>query len=173
MRVLILLPLCFVAACSGSESEPKKEKAAAATLDAGQWETTFEVTSHRSTDGQTPAVKAKAGDKETAMSCIATADKPDPEIFAGAGYDCDYTNSHIRSGRIVAQLKCKRTGVQGDIMMTVDGDYDANGFTGTVGTTTFLPGSGDFAMNRKMTGKKTGADCAAAAEQEKSGKTGG
>ena len=174
MRALIAGSLCLaVAACSGG-GEPKKEEAAAkAVLDAGQWETNFEVTSIRSTDNTTPVVKAEAGDKSTALSCIAAADKPDPEMFAGEGYDCDYKNSHIRSGRIVAQLSCRRSGVDGEIMMTVDGDYDAKGFTGTVSSTSFLPGSGDFAMNRKMTGKKTADTCAASGAQEKSGQSGG
>ena len=173
MRALIVGSLCLVAACSEGEQPKKEEAAAAKVLEAGRWETSFEVTSIRSTDNSTPVVKAKAGDKSTALSCIPTADKPDPEMFAGEGYDCDYKTSHIRSGRIVAQLSCRRTGVKGEIMMTVDGDYDANGFTGTVSSTSFLPGTGDFAMNRKLTGKKTADTCAASGAQEKSGQSGG
>ena len=176
MRSLILVPFCLAAAACGGAEEPKKKEEAAKTMEAGQWETVFEVTSHRSTDGKTPVVKAKAGDRTTAQTCIGEAEKakPSPALFAGEGYECQYKSSHISGGRILAELSCNRPGTKGEILMTVDGDYTATGFTGTVTTNSFLPGDGDFFMSSKMTGRKTGGTCQAEAPvQEKSGGRGG
>lgn len=169
MRSLLIMPLLLVAACSGGDGGgegggEKKAEAQAATIEAGQWETSFEVTEHRSVDKTEPALKAAAGDKETATSCVAEADKatPPPELFAGPGYTCKYRSSYIRNGRINASLDCTREGIKGQLMLSVDGSYTGTGFEGTVQTTTYLPGNGDFASMRKITGRRIGASCAAA-----------
>jgi hypothetical protein len=174
MRSLLIVPLCLLSACSGGEGgggEEQKAQAQAATIEAGQWETSFEVTEHRSVDKTTPVLKAAAGDKETAALCVAEADKatPPPELFAGPGYACKYRSSYVRNGRINASLDCTRPGIRGQLMLSVDGSYTGTSFEGTVQTTTYLPGDGDFASMRKIAGRKTGATCAAAAP-EKSGK---
>jgi len=172
MRILALVPLCLVASCSGGGEEKKAEEAAAATIDGGQWETSFEVTKFGSTDQSPPAMKAAVGDKAINAICVPEAERstPPPELFAGEGYECDYKNNYIRNGRINASINCTREGVTGDIMMTVDGSYKADSLEGTVTTTTYLPGAGDFQMDRKLTGRKTAAACAPA--EEPANKTG-
>lgn len=163
MRALLIVPLCLVAACAEGGGEEKKVEEQAATIDAGAWESSFEVTAHRSTDQTRPAMTAAVGDKSSSISCVAEADKatPPPELFAGDGYDCDYRNSYIRGGRINASLSCRRPGVDGELMMSVDGSYKADSFEGTVQTTSYLPGRGDFETTRKVTGRKTAAACTA------------
>jgi hypothetical protein len=179
MRNLLLMPLCLVAACSGGEGgggEEKKAEAQAATIEAGQWETSFEVTEHRSADQTEPALKAAVGDRETGALCVAEADKatPPPELFAGPGYACKYKNSYVRNGRINASLDCTREGIVGQLMLSIDGSYTGTSFEGNVQTTTYLPGRGDFASMRKISGRKIGASCAAAEPAlEKSGKGAG
>jgi hypothetical protein len=166
MRALIIAPLCLaVAACGGGGEEKKKEEAAAATMAAGQWETTYEVTSMRSADKTEPALKAAVGDKETGAACIEAGKEtaPEPALFAGPGNKCSYKNSYIRNGRITASLSCRRSGVEGELMMTVEGKYTGTTFEGTVSTQSYLPGRGDFEMSRKMSGRQTGATCQAAA----------
>jgi hypothetical protein len=162
MRAYALIPLLLVAACSGG-GEQKKAEEIPSTMEAGQWETSWELSSLRSVDNTTPAVKGAVGDKETGKSCIAEADRaaPPPELFSGAGYDCDYKTSYIKNGRINASLECKRTGVSGQFLMSVSGSYTKDAFEGTVGTTTYLPGQGDFEMNRKISGRRTGPTCTA------------
>jgi hypothetical protein len=164
MRYLTILPLCLVAACSDDAGE-KQAADAPATIQAGQWETSLEVTGFRSTDRATPALKAAAGDKSTAQSCVEEGDtkKPEPELFVGPGYECDYKDSYIRGGRINATLKCERKALKGDIMMTVDGSYSGDSFQGIVTATSFLPGDGDFAMTSKVSGRRTAPACAPAA----------
>ena len=162
MRALILVPLCLVAACS--EGGEKKKEAAAANVTAGQWTTEHEVTSIRSTDKTELALKAAEGDKETGSVCIPAGGeaKPAPQLFAGPGYECQYKNSYIRKGRITASLSCRREGIDGELMMTVEGKYTATTFDGTVSTTSYLPGRGDFEMNRQMSGRHVAAACQAA-----------
>jgi hypothetical protein len=162
MRAFAFAPLLVLAACSGGEGgEQKKVEEAPVAIEAGQWETAFEVASIRSVDKTTPALKAEVGNKETGKSCIAEADRaePPPELFAGAGYDCDYKTSYIKNGRINASLSCKRSGVSGEFLMSVSGSYTKDAFEGTVGTTTYLPGDGDFEMTRKISGRRTGPTC--------------
>jgi hypothetical protein len=165
MRSLLILPVSLLAACGGGggSEEKKAEETVAASMEAGQWETAFEVRSIRSTDKTTPAIKAAAGDREAGSTCIPAGSEgtPPPALFAGPGYECATQNSYIRNGRINASLKCSRGGVRGDIMMTVQGSYTGTSFEGTVDTITYLPGAGDFEMSRKMTGRKTAAACAA------------
>jgi hypothetical protein len=164
MRALIVVPLCLMAACSGGEE--KKAEVVVDTMRAGQWETTVDVASFRSTDKATPALKAAAGDKSTVLACIEEGDakKPKPELFAGEGYECDYKSSYIRKGRINASLECKRDALKGQIMMTVQGKYTADSFEATVDTLSYLPGEGDFEMSSKITGRRTGDTCAAEGE---------
>ena len=164
MRAWIIVPLGLIAACSGGGGEEKKtESAGAATsLEAGQWETSFETTKFGSTDKTEPALKAAVGDKETASFCLAAADtsNPPPELFAGEGYDCDYKSSYLRKGRINASLSCERDGIDGQIMMSVEGTFTGTGFEGTAETTTYLPGRGDFAQTRTVSGRRTAETCA-------------
>ena len=170
MRALILVPLCLVAACSEG-GEQKKKEGPAKNVTAGQWETSYEVTAIRSTDKTEPALKAAEGDRETGSVCIPAGGEatPPPELFAGPGHECSYKNSYIRNGRITASLSCTREGIEGDLMMTVEGKYTATTFEGTVSTTTYLPGRGDFEMSRKMSGRHTAASCQAPAAEPKAG----
>ena len=173
MRCLIIVPLCLAAACSGGGGEEKKtEEAAATTMQAGQWEISSEVTAFRSTDKATPALKAAVGDKATAPACIEAGKegKPPAAMFAGAGYECDYKDSYIRSGRITATLDCERDALEGKIFMTVQGNYKGDSFEGTSDATSYLSGEGDFAMSSKISGRRTGPTCAAPAEEEEKGK---
>jgi Protein of unknown function (DUF3617) len=172
MRCLIIVPLCLAAACSGGEE--KKAEEIAAAMQAGQWEISSEVTAFRSTDKATPALKAAVGDKATAPACIEAGKeaKPPAEMFAGAGYKCDYKDSYIRNGRITATLDCERDALEGRIFMTVDGSYKGDSFEGTSSVNSYLDGEGDFAMNSKISGRRTGPTCAAPAEEKDKAKAG-
>ena len=166
MRALSIVSVCLLAACSdGGGEEKKKADAPAAAMEAGQWESAFEVRSIRSTDKTEPVLKVKAGDKETGSACIAAGSEASPpgELFAGPGYTCRTQTAYNRNGRINSQYKCNRAGIGGEFMMTVQGKYTGTTFDGTVDTLTYLSGNGDFDMSRTVTARKTGASCAAAA----------
>jgi hypothetical protein len=176
MRSLLLLPFCLAAAaCSGGGEEANNQTAAAkpATVPAGQYATDYEVTAFRSTDKQAPAVKAKVGDKSQGGGCVTAGSVPPPELFAGKDYKCSYKYNYIRDGMLNASLGCTLAGTPGEVTMTVEGSYTATGFDAVLETNTFFPGTGDFAMSRKVNGRLTGPTCTpAAAEGKGKGKAG-
>lgn len=175
MRKLGMALLCLGAAACGGAPEEKKAEEAPAMLPAGTWTVSSEITALRSLDKSPPAIKAAVGDKDTATFCVpkATA-QPEPALFAGSGYTCSYKSAYIKGGLLNATIDCRRGDVQGSIMMTVQGDYTATGFTGTADTTAYLPGAGDFAMSRKISGSvKPGACTPAPAGGEGEGNAAG
>jgi len=176
MRALMIVPLCLAAAaCSGGEGDNKQAAAEAPqTLPAGTWQTKFEVKSFTSVDKTTPGLKAKEGDKEEASACVTEAEraKPAPELFAGNGYTCTYSNSYLRGGMINASMSCTRPELKGQINMTVSGSYDADSFEAQVDGTSYLPGPGDFRMSRKVEGKLTPGACQPASGPAAAGKGG-
>ncbi|HEY0413593.1 MAG TPA: DUF3617 family protein [Allosphingosinicella sp.] len=176
MRLLLIVPLCLAAAaCSGGDEASNNAAAAAPDkLPAGTWQTNFEVTAFRSTDKTTPALKAVVGDKETATGCVTEAERarPAPELFAGSGYKCSYSNSYFKDGMINASITCSRPELTGDINMTVQGSYTATTFEATIDGTSYLPGPGDFTMSRRVTGTVTPGVCQAAAPADPNAKGG-
>jgi hypothetical protein len=168
MRGLIVMASCLAVACSSGGEENKAAEVADA-MQAGQWEISSEVTGFRSTDKATPALKAAAGDKASAPACIEAGkeDKPPPEMFAGVGYECHYRDRYISGNRINLSLECEREALEGKVMVTVQGTYAGESFEGTSTATSFLPGDGDFVMNSKISGRRTGPACAAPAEAGK------
>jgi hypothetical protein len=111
------------------------------------------MTALRSLDKTPPAIKGAVGDKDSATFCVPKASpQPEPALFAGSGYTCSYKSAYIKEGILNATIDCRRADVEGSIMMSVQGSYTATGFTGTADTTAYLPGAGDFAMSRKISG---------------------
>ena len=166
MRALIIVPLCLVAACSGG-GEEKKAAEAADAMQAGQWEIASEVTAFRSADKAMPALKAAVGDKATAPACIEAGKESEPPaaMFAGTGYECEYKDRYLRSGRINLSLECEREALDGRVMVSVQGTYTGESLEGTATATSFLPGEGDFVMTSKIAGRRTGPACAAPAAE--------
>lgn len=156
----LALPL---AACDdGTPSNTAKPAAAAPDkLPAGEYEVTQKVASIRSTDGKTTLIKAKAGDTLTSRGCVDAKGVPAPELFAAAGDQCTAQNPYFSGGVINLTLSCTRKGVNGRIMVGVDGTTTATGLGGSATTTTFIDGPGDYELKTELTGKRVGA-CTAA-----------
>ena len=162
MRKMMLVPLLLVSACSGGGEAPKKEEAAAVEkLDAGQWELTTEVTQFAKSDQGTPKIDTPVGTKETVSACVAEADaaKPQPMIFSGAKDECTYGNYYMSSGRLSATVNCNRPGLSGNVATNVDATFTASTIEGTLRTDTYLTTDGDVRITRKLTGRRTGAQC--------------
>lgn len=154
--------------CGGEADAPPEAKAEkAGALTAGEYEVTTTVEALNSTDNTTPATKAvltKDGDPPiTHRACVAEDGKIAPEMFAEAGDKCGIENSYIRKGKMTMQLNCTREGEPGQVLQSIDGNFTADSFDARVNTGTYLMGTGDYSMTRKMTGKRVG-DCPAAAE---------
>ena len=158
-----------LAACGGEQKQEKAAEAVPATLAAGLYEVTSEVTALASTDNSTPAIKVKPGDKVVARACVAPEGKPAPELLADAeGDKCEIKNSYIRNGRMSAQMSCTREGNLGYVMPAMMGSYSADGFEGEINTLTYFNEDGDYRLTRKVTAKRLG-DCPAGGAAEKAG----
>ena len=163
--------ILLLGGCSNEQAPAAapEEAAAAETLSGGEYEVATRVEDLRSTDHTTPLTKAKlmaATDAPTVhRACVASDGTIAPEMFTEAGDSCKVNNSYARNGKINLQLGCTRSGAPGQVMHSVDGDFDANSFTATVNTGTYFTASGDYAMRRKLTAKRVG-NCAPAGEKK-------
>jgi len=157
MRIFGIIAVGMLAACS-SEAPPPAEVEAAAALMPGEYAMTSTITAFRSTDGGTPASKAKVGDVAVTKACVAADGTLDPAIFAAADEKCNATNSYVSDGRMSLQLSCTRPDAPGQIMPSIDGKFTADHFEGRATTTTYLTGYGDYALTRTISAKRVG-DC--------------
>lgn len=148
-----------LAACS--EAPPAKvEDAPPASLAAGQWELTREVTEFEKMDEGASAMTAKAGDKATSSVCLAPGDTaaPPSELLTGrADMPCTQSMLYVSNGRINASLSCKPAGLAGTMSVSSDGTFTADALDLTLSGSTLLPGSGDVRIEEKLTGRRTGA----------------
>lgn len=166
MRALALIPLLVAAACSegGEGGETAAKAATAASIQSGQWETSSEVKSFRSTDTGQPRIQAPVGTRATASTCVpegGTA-RPSPAVFAGSDYQCTYNNIYMRNGRINASLACTREGLEGPVTMSVNGTFTGSEFTATVDAASYLITDGDVQFTTQVQGRR-GGECQAAA----------
>ena len=146
----------------GNDSAPAAAPASEdKALAAGEYEVATKVEDLRSTDHTTPLTKAKqmAASDTPVMhrACVVAEGKVDADMFAEAGDKCSVQNSYVNNGKINMQLSCTRSGAPGQVLQSVDGDYQAGSFTATVNTGTYFTGSGDYAMRRTMTARRVGA----------------
>lgn len=156
-----------LAACGGAKKEEPAAEQAPATLAAGLYEMSTEVTQLASTDNTTPATKLKLGDKSVVRACVAADGKPDPALLAEAeGDSCTIKNSYIRNGRMSAQMSCKRESMSGEVMPAMMGSFGADGFEGEITSFTYFVAEGDYRLIRKVSAKRVG-DCPAGGVAEK------
>jgi hypothetical protein len=170
MRLVALIPLCILAACSDTDAADQKAaqvaeaNEAALKLDAGQWETTTEITAVDSQDNGKPVLKVG---KSVASACIAETERKHPPVAVLAGMDkagCSYDNFYMSRGRINAAMRCDKTpGVPGTVLVSSDGHYTAATFETDTTMQTYLSGDGDAKATAKVSGKRVGACTAPAA----------
>lgn len=162
MKPIALLAIAAAALAGCSETKPAEQgsEQVPAALNPGEYEVTTQVESLRSTDQTTPATKIKAdGQARTHRACVASDGTVEPAMFSEEGDECRIDNAYARNGRLTLSLSCSRPGAPGTIAQSVSGTFSADGFDASVQTATYLTGAGDYAMTRKMTGKRV-ADCA-------------
>lgn len=170
MRILVLVPLLLAACSETAEPEAKAgggagAAAKAAQIDPGQWETTVEVTRLTQMDKGRAAIDTAAGTRTVATTCIGADEvtRPDPVLFTAVEEgSCDYKNLYMRNGRLNGGLACKRPGLGGEVMTSVEGTFTADTLEGTSVVETYLYGDGDVKIAAKISGRRVG-DCAAAA----------
>lgn len=149
-----------LAACGGEKKQEAAAEEPPATLAAGLYELSAEVTELASTDKSTPATKLKKGEMSIIKACVAADGKPEPALLAEVGDKCEIKNSYIRNGRMSAQMSCSRAGHSGYVMPAMMGTFGKDGFEGEIDTVTYFVDSGDYRLTRKVSAKRIG-DCPA------------
>jgi len=162
------LALALVACGGAKQEQAAAAEEAPATLAAGLYELSAEVTQLASTDSSTPATKLKQGDKVTTKACVSADGKPAPELLAEAGDKCQLKSSYIRNGRMSAEMSCSREGKLGSVMPAMNGSFNKDGFKGEIMTLTYFVDNGDYRLTRKISAKRVG-DCPAEEAAKKTG----
>lgn len=160
MRLIVYAFAALLAGCGQESAVNNGSEQVPAAINPGEYEVTTVVESLRSTDQTTPATKAKADGKAvTHRACIASDGTVEPAMFSEAGDECRIDSVYARNGRLTLALSCSRPGAPGLVAQSVAGTFSADGFEATVETATYLTGAGDYAMRRKMVGKRV-SECA-------------
>lgn len=159
MRIFAVVATGLLAACS-SEAPPAEAPAETAkALTPGEYEVSAKIEMLRSTDGATPATKAKLGDPPVlARACVAADGTMEPMMFGEAGDECKAENAYARNGRLNLQLSCTREGAPGQVLQTINGSFTSESFVAEATTGTYFTGLGDYSMKRTLAGKRVG-DC--------------
>jgi hypothetical protein len=168
MRLWILVPLAAAVALGGCGEGEQKSKAAARpqAFQAGQWQSSLEVTNFRRMDQGQPRLNMPMGTRVSGGACLAPADvsRPPPGLFVGSDFtDCQYSdNFYLRNGRMIASATCQRQGV-GPVEVTLNIDFTDGGYEGTVEFATRLVSDGDVLVATRARGQRSG-QCTPAAE---------
>jgi hypothetical protein len=160
MRSIVLFGTVLLAACS-QEAPKEAPKAAPATLPAGAYEVTATVKSLVSTDKTPLPTFTKVGEVIKTQGCVGADGLPAPELLAAKGDQCTLTDPYVRSGRMNVTLACNRTG-QGKVNAILDGKYDAEGFTGSLTSSSSFSGPGDYKLVEDVVARKVADQCTAA-----------
>ena len=160
MRKIWLSALAGVAACSGdggSESANKVDPASI-RIEPGEWELTTEITNMTLADQGSGALPMKVGMKTTTKSCITPeqVEQPQPTLFSSSKDTCAYKNFYMSRGRLVASMSCQQPGIDGQMLMTVDGKYSDSSMDVSVEMAMSRSGPGDVKVNSKLSGRRLG-----------------
>ena len=164
--------LIVVAACGAEDGAKNKAATKAASIAAGQWELTSQVTAFNKADQGTPQIDTPVGTRATESVCAGEG-RPPAELFAGSDYDCRYDSYYARNGRMNVTMMCRREGLSGNIAMTADGRFEADSIEYTRDVRTSLSGDGDVQITSNVTARRTGDCTPGAAEGNRSGNTAG
>jgi hypothetical protein len=153
--------LAATALAGGCGGEPEKAKAPERpqAMQAGQWQSTSEVTNFRQADQGRPRLNMPIGTRGSAAACVEAADvtRPPEELFVGSDFeDCAWgENFYMRNGRLISSMTCQRDGV-GNVEVTVSVDFTPNSYEGTVEFVTRLPTDGDVIVAARSRGTRAG-----------------
>lgn len=157
MRILVIAAMAMAAGCSGEAPPADAPAETAKALTPGEYEVSGKIETLRSTDGATPATKAKLGDPPVlARACVAADGTMEPMMFGEAGDKCKAENAYARNGRLNLQLSCTREGAPGQVLQTINGSFTSESFVAEATTGTYFTGPGDYSMKRTLAGKRVG-----------------
>ena len=175
MRAVAIGMLLIVAGCSDTGGAEKEKAKAAAAPEAGQWEVASEVTAFRAMDNGEPKINTPQGTRTAEAICVGAGEggRPDPALFAGADYECQYGDYYMRNGRMNLTMQCTRESMPGTIGITVEGTFQGSEFAVNRTIDTSLTSDGDVQITSRLTGRRSGACQPGAAEGNAQGNAAG
>ena len=179
MRQLIgIAAVLTLAACGGGSDGGDGNKAgggngstgtggggsAAVAMQPGEWEMTTTVT-RMTVPGMPAGMNAPLPGPQTARNCLtpeeaAQASENFLSETTGAGEGCTSESGSMSGGRIQATIQCNRP--EGQVRMTMTGQYTATTLEMTQQVQTRAPGGQNVEMEARIAGRRVG-DCAAGA----------
>jgi hypothetical protein len=161
-----------LAGCGEGGEQNKTKAEPVNALAAGQYRASYEVTNFRAADAGTPKINMPVGTRVEAGGCLAAGDaaRPSPALFVGEGFErCEWNQDfYMRNGRLTSGITCQRPGV-GPVHMTLNGDFTARSFEGTLQMSTRLPTDGDVVIAARIEGEQTSPQCTAGSDAEAGG----
>ena len=165
MREAVVIACFLLVACGDAggpeQGKSKADEAKALALAPGQWETVTEVSQLTRMDEGAPKIDTPQGTRIEASHCVADGEGKQPPAVLLAGsdaYECKYGNHYMSAGTLNTQLECRREGLNGQVMMSLDGSYTADTIEANHSLSTSLSGTGDVKILSKLTGRRVG-DC--------------
>ena len=101
--------------------------------------------------------------RATTSVCVGGGAQAPTELFTEAGYECSGGNYYARNGRLNVSLLCRRSGLEGNIPVMVDGAFTADTLDYTRNLRSVLVTDGDVTIDSHVTGRRTGP-CTPAAD---------
>jgi len=163
IAVIALATLPALVACGDEQPKAKAKAPAAQAMEAGQWQSTLEVTNFRRADEGQPKLNMPVGTRAEGAGCIGAGDttRPPPQLFVPSDFqNCSWgDNFYMHGGRLVGSAVCNRRGV-GQIEVTVNVSFTGQSYDGTVEMLTRLTSDGDVVLAARAQGRRSGAQCA-------------
>ena len=166
-RLLAMASLAALAACGGGEEKAKAPEAAR-EMTAGQWTSSLAVTNFRQTDeAPRPLLDMPVGTRSEGAACIGEGEtrRPPPQLFVGPDFkNCEWgDNFYMGRGSLNGPMTCQRDGV-GEVEVTVVVNFTGDSYEGRVDMLTRLAAEGDVILSARAEGRRSGAQCAPAAD---------
>jgi hypothetical protein len=175
MRLVIgIAAVAALAACGGGNDGGNKAAdgktggggSSAATMQPGEWEMTTTIT-RMNVPGLPAGTSPPMPGPQTSRTCLTAAEVAENANFVNesAGEGCTAQNSRMSGGRIEANVQCTRP--QGQVRMTMNGQYTATTLEMTQQVQTSAPGGQNVEMEARIAGRRIGDCPAGGADQTK------
>lgn len=162
-RLMILCAGTLLLAGCGDTGTDEAATDAAASDDApaegllpGAFLIRTEVVSIDSADDADPVTDLAVGDVSENEVCIGEDGLLPAAAFAESGDECTIQNPYVRRGRLRQDLTCNRPA--GQVNLAVNATFTGESLEGEIDSGTSFAGEGDYRMQRRITGERTG-DC--------------
>ncbi len=179
MRLVLLgsAALLALVSCGKKDEQTGRQQSAqevakeisAMKMEPGQWEATNEIVSASAPGLPANALSQMVGQKTTVSNCVTPEQAARPSanfLAAQKNSDCTYQDFSMEDGRVRGTMSCKGGQVPGQMVMKMDGRYNAQSYELDMEmTASEMPEGMSMVLKAKTTGRRTGECTGGAAAQ--------